>query len=358
MRLIRLLVLLFSILLASCSIRTGHLHSVGRTSFSSDSRYLFFDYCEDDRCDLVMLDLATRDLTFVVPSESQFRFSSPGIAPDANQLIAIIRERDSGTKQASQVVLIDWHRNTFWKLTQDDGVKASPNFSYDGRKVAYIESHRGRTWADGSHRPTSWDVHILDLSTGLSSRATSFCFYELSPPFFMPGSDDFVFSGHGPMCNYPQSSVADHTNGYLKYRELYAEDEIVRVGPARQSLEPWFRNGGHSTNPSVSKDGTVMFVSRINDMDGIKRGNYSYDLFAWQDGQIRRLTQQRTFIKSSALSADGKLAAYVSDPERDHHFSLWLLSLESKSSERIPLPALDGSGQLMVRTRTVTETTK
>lgn len=166
----------------------------------------------------------------------------------------------------------------------------------------------------------------------------------------MPGSDDLVFSGDGPMCNYPDSSWPIGSKGYLKYQERFAEDNVFLLGASRPSLEPWFRNEGHSSNPSVAKNGDVLFLSRTNQIDGIKKGYYNYDLFLRKNDTSRRLTYLKTIIMSNVLSPDSKHAAYISDPERNHHFSLWLLDIEKEKHEMILPPVLESSQEIQMKT--------
>lgn len=355
MRIDKTLVLLMSVLVMSCSVQTGLSRQINRPAFSIDSKRLFFEYCADKLCNLVMYNRSDKRLTLLLPADEGLRFASPGLAPKASQVAAITALRDSASPHNPQIVLIDWQRKTFQRLTSDVSHKSSPNFSYDGQKVAYIQSHRERTWNDGSPRATAWDVHTLELATGVTSRKTDFCFYGLSAPFFIPGSVDLAVSGEGPMCNYPDAGTPAGSKGYLKYKERFADDTILRLGPRRQKLEPWFSNGGHSSSPSVAQNGDVLFSSRTNLIDDIKKGYFNYDLFLRREGETRRLTRLKTFISASVLSPDGKYAAYVSDPERAHHFSLWVLDIENDTHEIIPLFALEGNNEVQVNISTLTE---
>ncbi|QKV57993.1 MAG: hypothetical protein HT580_12890 [Dechloromonas sp.] len=107
-----------------------------------------------------------------------------------------------------QIVLIDLDSNTYRRLTNDPSHKYGPSLSFDDKSVAFIQSHRQRTWSSGDPRATGWDIHILDIASGANTRATSFCFYGLSRPFIAPDNGDLIFSGEGPMCNYPEPGVA------------------------------------------------------------------------------------------------------------------------------------------------------
>lgn len=358
MKTIKTLVLLMSALVASCSVQSSPTKSIRNPAFSSDSKNLFFEYCEDKSCNLIMLSLGEKRLTKLLPAEKSLRFASPGMGQKANQAAAIIIPRKSPPSSTPELVLIDLQKSTFRKLTNDLSQKYAPNFSFDGNKLAYIQSHRDRTWFDGTPRPTGWEVHTIDMATGVSTKKTDFCFYGVSKPFFVPGSDDLVFSGDGPMCNYPDSAWPGGSKGYLKYKERFAEDEIFLLGASRPSLEPWFRNQGHSSNPSVAKNGDILFLSRTNKIDGITKGDFNYDLFLREKDTTRRLTHLKTMIMGNVLSPDSKYAAYISDPERNHHVSLWLLDIEKNKHELMLPAAFEGGQKLQIETVVLMEETR
>ena len=343
--------LLASIVVASCKGQEHGTHiSIRGPAFSVDGDKVFLDYCANSVCDLVMYSIAERTVTMIRPMDGSLGFGRAGVGPGPGQIVATIYARDQAAKRETQVVVLNLPSNTYRLITSDASIKSSPNFSFDGQKLAYIQSHRDRTWFNGSPRATSWDLHTLDLTTGKTERITSYCFWGLGHPFFYPGSDDLVFHAEGPMCNYPSPDTVE-AKGYLKYKDRFGENNIVRIGPSRTTLEPWIANGLHSSSPSVSKAGDVLFLSRTNEMDGIKKGDFNYDFFLRRGDSIRRLTQLKTMIMGSALSADGRFVAYLSDPERKQRVSLWIFDIERDSHQQIVLPELTESavGQIPVR---------
>lgn len=90
-------------------------------------------------------------------------------------------------------------------------------------------------------------------------------------------------------------------------------------------------------------------------MDGIKKGAFNYDLFLRRGGSVKRLTQLNSMIMGSALSPDGRFAAYLSDPKRNHRESLWVFDIENNTHEKIPLAELMGSGSGQVMTKSLVE---
>ena len=335
--------LFLAILNSACSTSAGVSTAIGikNPAFSSDSKTLFFDFCKGSECDLVAYSLEEQRFSRIVPVEEGFRFSSASMANHPALLAGELRYRKAEFTAYPQIVLIDLDSDTYRRLTNDPSHKYGPSLSFDDKSVAFIQSHRQRTWFNGDPRATGWDIHMLDIASGANTRATDYCFYGLSKPFIAPDNGDLIFSGEGPMCNYPEPGVASGKKDYKEYKERFGEDDIVRLGPIRKRLEPWFQTEGrHSTSPQVAWNGDVLFSSRTNLLDDIQKGYYNYDLFLKRGDQIRRLTWLKSSVGGIALSPNSAYAAYVSDPGRHHQFSLWLLNIETGESKQVALAAL------------------
>jgi len=332
-----------AILNSACSTGTGVSTAIDIRSpaFSSDSKTLFFDFCKGSECDLVAYSLEEQRFSRIVPVEEELRFSSASMANHPALLAGVLRYRKAEFTAYPQIVLIDLDSDTYRRLTNDPSHKSSPSLSFDDKSVAFIQSHRQRTWFNGDPRATGWDIHILDIASGANTRATNYCFYGLGKPFIAPDNGDLIFSGEGPMCNYPEPGVASGKKDYKEYKERFGEDDIVRLGPIRKRLEPWFQTEGRqSSSPRVARNGDVLFSSRTNLLDGIQKGYYNYDIFLKRGEEIRRLTWLKSLIEAIALSPNSAYAAYVSDPGRHHQFSLWLLNIETGESKQVALEAL------------------
>lgn len=340
-KIVRLLILPLLAMLTACSTSATSPIKIENLAFSLNSRILFFNFCKDSKCDLIAYSLDNKTFTQIVPAEGMYHFGSAGFAGSESQLVSMLRYRKGEFTSYPQVALINLNTKTYRKLTNDPSHKYAPNFSYDGSKVAYVQSHGQRTWANGDPRANQWDIHILEVASGTESKVTNFCFYGVSKPFFAPDNADLIFSGDGPMCNYPNLDQPPGTKGFEQYRERFGEDTIVRMGPQRKNLEPWFQTKGrHSSAPQVARNGDVLFISRTNVLDGIKKGYYNYDLFLKLGDTVQRLTQLNTAMDGIAFSPNSRYAAYISDPERNRNRSLWLMNVETGESEQILLLAL------------------
>ncbi len=330
-------------LCVACSTgeRVSEEISIRSPGFSSDSKTLLFDYCKGSECDLVAYSIEGNQFSRIVPAEPEFWFAGASMGNDQTLLAGVLRFRKGDFTSYPQIVLIDLNSCTYRRLTNDPSHKYGPSLSFDNKSVAYIQSHRQRTWFNGSPRATGWDVHLLDIRSGVDKRATNYCFYGLSKPFIAPDNGDLVFSGDGPMCNYPETATASSEMDYKVYRSRFGEDNIVRVGSGGTYLEPWFQTQWkHAYAPSVARNGDVLFSSRTNELDGIQKGYYNYDLFLKRGEQLRRLTWLKSSLSGSALAPDSRYAAYISDPQRNRQTSLWLLNIETGDTQQVSLVPL------------------
>lgn len=340
-KIVHLLILVLLASLSACSTTAAPIVEIENLSFALDSRSLFFNICNSSRCDLIAYSLDNKGFTRITPAEDMYYFGSPGLGRSESQVASMLRYRQAEFTSYPQVVLINLNAKTYRKLTNDPSHKYAPNFSFDGSRVAYVQSHGQRTWANGEPRANKWDIHVLEVASGTESRVTNFCFYSVSKPFFPADNADLVFSSDGPMCNYPAHGQPPGSKGYEQYGKQFGEDTIIRLGPQRMNLEPWFQTvGRHSGNPQLARNGDVLFTSRTNILDGIKKGYYNYDLFLKRGDTIQRLTQLSTAMDGIAISPDSRYAAYLSDPERKRNRALWLMNIETKEKEQISLQAL------------------
>lgn len=325
--------------------------SIRNPGFSTDSKTLWFDYCKGSECDLVAYTIEDKQFSRIVPAEHKFWFSGVSVGGEPNLLSGVLRFRTGDFTSYPQILLIDLNSNTYRRLTNDPSHKYGPSLSFDNKSVAYIQSHRQRTWFNGSPRATGWDVHLFDIRSGVDKRATNYCFYGLSKSFIAPDNGDLIFSGDGAMCNYPEAATTSSEMDHTVYRKRFGEDNIVRVGSGRLYLEPWFQTQWkHAYAPSVARNGDVLFSSRTNELDGIQKGYYNYDLFLKRGEQLTRLTWLKSSLSGSALAPDSRYAAYISDPQRNRQTSLWLLNIETGETQQVSLvPLLVEFDRLPVR---------
>lgn len=309
-------------------------------AFLSDSKTLLFVLCNTVRCDLITYAPSEQRFTRIVPDDDTLGFinASKGRAP--TEILTMFSARHGDFTNYAQIATVDLATQTYRTIKTGPSHKYDATFSSNGQKIAYVQSHGQRTWANGDPRTSDFDIHVLDLTTGIDTKVTNFCFYNVSRPYFAPDNDDLIFSGAGPKCNYPIPNSPHKTYGYKKYAEQYGEDSIVRIGGEKTVLEPWIRSQAKdSGNPQVADTGAVLFKVRTDLIDG-NQSQFNYDLFLKDQSGVRRMTQLNSVIAGMAIAPDGRTAAYVIGSRKNEAPSLWLMDLTTRIHTKVPLEQL------------------
>jgi Tol biopolymer transport system component len=301
--------------------------------FSPDSKKLYLEFVDTSHHLRVgWMDLATKQVSLFAPQNTQDELASPSSSADGRQLAIVIKAAASNYEK-SQIGVLDLESNTYRAITKSDSYKQFPSFSQDGKKIIYAQPDHKRE--SGKTRFAGWDIYETDVATGIERRLTDFCFFAVSPPFYLEGGERFVFSGEYPSCNYPSRANPDH----FAYEKKYQGNGIFmrRVSGEESPLEPIFQNGKYSDAPFVTQDGKIFFISRTNEIDGIKGGKYNFDIFKYEGGAIKRLTNLKTYLTGLTVSPNGDLATYISDPLRNRGRESWMMDVKNGTYSKISL---------------------
>lgn len=303
------------------------------TGFSPTADRAYLEFAEPGRnLRIGWKDLQTSEVFMLVPKGSDDVLAAPHSSSDGKKLAVVIKEA-AYQYTRSQIGILDLDRMTYRPITRGEGYKQLPSFSRDGRKIIYAQSNRVRE--SGRTRFSQWDFYETDVETGAMTRLTEFCFFAVDNPFYLADGERFIFSGEYPSCNFPSPGDKGKYDYYVK---IHRENTIfLRTRDDKSPLTPLFYNGETSHSPLLTDDGRIFFISRTNEMDGIKVGNYNYDLFVQEHGNIRRLTNLQTFLTSIAVSPAGDIVAYESDKQRNQERTHWILQVQDGTTSELTL---------------------
>lgn len=304
------------------------------SGFSPDSKKLYFEFADTARnVKIGWMDLPTQKVSIFAPQDTQNQLASPKSSADGKQLAIVIKEAVNNF-ETSQIGVLDLDSNTYRAITKSNTYKQFPSFSQDGKKIIYAQSNRIRE--SGKTRFSDWDIYETEVNTGIERRLTSFCFFSVGDPFYLNAGEKFIFSGEPSFCNYPvKGRGQDSPDNRRNYLTQYQGNTIFVMSGAETKLHPFFMNGADSHGAFLSRDSKIFFVSRTNEMDGIKCCDYNYDLFMYEDGVIRRLTNLKTALSGLVVSPRGDLAAYISDPLRNHSRGYWMMDVNNGTHSQI-----------------------
>lgn len=277
--------------------------------FSPDGNRLSIKYCTvEPVCKFGYVDLEKRLFVELLPSKKDQEWSPGGFSADGLSIaVAVLRQSENG--RFSQIGVVSINTSHLTELTNGAVYKTAPTFSHDGKKIIFAQANRERK--SGATRFTDWDIYEISSDGRNERRLTAYDFYQISPPAYLPGDQQFIFSGDSPR-TYKSASGDE---GRHAYKNEYQDNGIFLL-PLEQSLQqlkPCFSSGIFSDAPSISADGTkILYRARTDKIDGVKT-RFIYDLFLF-DGKIhRRMTRMGGQVSEAVLSPKGDQAAFVAE---------------------------------------------
>lgn len=308
--------------------------SVAGPTLSPDNGSIAFSLCEvPGHCNIAVYKIATKQLIQINPTGKDSLASA--YSPDGRLLVFASGQDDdknifvmnadgTGLRQLTHTVNDKSLRENGEPVVKINGV---PSFSPDGKKVIYVRSGIRRQRSMGGEMVSHWDVYETDITTGTEKRLTDYRYYMMTRPFYLPDGQGFIFSGSGPKgVGLPEEM--DTKNG----------NEIMLMKPGQKYPQRAFEHPTFATNPTISLNGAIAFVSRTNEYDGTK-GPYTYDIFIHQDGQTRRLTTERfAIIASPFMSFDGSKVVFLASKTQKEGPALWLANSDGSGVINIGRP--------------------
>jgi dipeptidyl aminopeptidase/acylaminoacyl peptidase len=256
--------------------------------------------------------------------------TDPQISPDGKKIVYVRRFADPMTdKRYSNLWIIDADGTDHRPLTTGNRGDASPRWSPDGTRIAYLSD------ADGKQQ-----IYIRWMDSGQTARITNL---EQTPDAITWSPDGKMLSfsalvpGKGPhIADLPAPPAgakwADPPTaydrlvyrfngmGYLKpgYMQIFVVSS--EGGAPRQITNGNFPNGGNEFGPnraSWTPDGKFLIasVNRHPESDHEYLDDEVYE-FSVADGSLRALTNRKGPDNSPVVSPSGKLIAYTGYDDR------------------------------------------
>ncbi|MDO8370005.1 MAG: hypothetical protein Q7S71_04790 [Candidatus Nitrotoga sp.] len=159
---------------------------------------------------------------------------------------------------------------------------------------------------------------------------TNYNFFSANVPTYLPDDKQFIFSAEAPS----EFGGLKGSDARKAYKKQYGDNTIFIRNDTETPLSPLFIKRRSSGTPNISRDGTrIVYVGDVEKEDGIKT-RYAYDLFLFENGAHKRITQFRSYILSVSLSWDGQNVVFVTDsPEgifkNIRNYQLWQLNIKT-----------------------------
>jgi len=179
-----------------------------------------------------------------------------------------------------------------------------PSFSPDGKKIIYAKAGIRRERSLGRGKMLSkWDIYEIEIETKTVRRLTNFQFYDVSVPYYMPDGKRFVFWGVSP--------GTMRMDDVRRYQAQYKDNWIFIMDGKNNELKPAIVHGSWTCEPSVTRNGDILFIGKTNELDGLPQSPFNYDLFLMQNNKVTRITRfnrKLGHIYQATISPDGQKA--------------------------------------------------
>jgi Tol biopolymer transport system component len=311
-------------------------NKISLNGFSSDNRLLSFDFCHNQECHPVLLDLHSGKISKILPPDPDEWWSSGRFSPNDKSLAFVVK-RFSENSRLSQLGLYDISTQTLKIHTRSQSFKEFPSFSPDEKRLIFAQSNRER--ASGKTRFSDWDIFELDIETGQERQLTNYQFFAVDRPYYLPDGKHFIFAGEG-LKRFNGKTGADAYHAYL---DQFKNNTIFIIGPYENSeLCPALTYGPLTDGPKISKDGKrIAYHGRSEHLNreagDFSLGGFTFDIFMMENGQHRRLTNLKHSLRDYTMSPDGNWIAYTSGPREGGELQLWLLDINQNERKQIEI---------------------
>jgi Tol biopolymer transport system component len=294
-------------------------------ALSPEGRLVAFQWVDRDekRGGLGLLDWHSGKLTRI-PNPSAGSLAQPSFSPDGRYLAASFNR--------VQLAIIDLPTLKSWPITDANKFRGAPAFHPTMAKLVYVA------------RPNvGWrHLKLLDFIDGNDEILIEqkLGFLAIFNPTFI-GPDEIVFTAYSPQHpelqsalertgRAPRTSAATYKLRIGNHPELAYED----IHRQQRAISPRF---GDTSNIAWSRNGRrVVFIGHSATHPN-RTGRFNYEIFKLEDGQITQMTSLLSHLARLAISYDGSVAAFGSDPSRNGRWDLAIVDLSTGSLREVPL---------------------
>lgn len=331
--------------------------SYAAISFTSDSQKLVFNRCQDPQAgnsNIHVLDLKTKALSYYQSPANQEWYAAK-FSPSGKQVVFVVAPLTPGYLPGenknkvypdfgnAQIAIMDADGRNVRLLTNSKGYKMSPNFSWSGKKVLFVQ---GEMRKPGSKSlAAGLDAYEIDIESGNIRQLTDFKFFQMGRPSYLPGDEQFVVGADGPskMPEVAENDILALWKVRDAFKKKYNNSRIYVFSTSSKSqvLEPLFSQLKGAASPMVDAQGSLYFYASNGRTLRHYRATEGEKLvdFSWlpSPNNFKGISLQDRFRE---VAPDGSHLAVVTGSKKQNDYSgIFLLDFVIGQWEEIHVPA-------------------
>lgn len=319
--------------------RTSHDPDIRFGNFSPDGTKVVLNYRpmvdnEEGISYIGILETATSKLQLIRPPEEYEMWYDGSFSPNGKEMVFSFSKKDKKLGLA----ILDLSTLTHRILITSDTAKKNASFSPDEKRLIYV-GIANDTYTDNNKIASgkSNDIFEYDLIQGKETRLT--CLHYRSggtAPRYYPNGVQYIFSAEYPYSFVPTFELANAHRKQYKENTIY----IFNRNILQTEAIPAIIHKDHSYFADMSQDGTKILCILLSDLHrSNQEGKYNYELYIYENNQMRQLTNLQWMIEDAALTPSGEQAVFVADttPSRGIERKIYLYNIETNTTTPIEL---------------------
>lgn len=323
-------------------LRTSHDPDIRFGNFSPDGTKVVLNYRpmvdnEEGITYIGILEIATGKLQLIRQPQEYKMWYDGSFSPDGKEMVFSFLQKSEENGKAG-LALLNLSSLSYKILLKSDLGKKNASFSPNGKRIIYVGVANDQyAYKNKIISQKSDDIFEFDLMSGKETRLTQLHYWSGgTAPRYFPDGEKYIFSAESPYTFSPTYEISKSFQDQYKYNTIYIFNHNILQTEAVLAII----HKDHSRFVDLSQDGKKILCIVISDLHKTNQnGKYNYELFMYENNQMRQLTNLQWMIMDAALSPDGTQAVFVADttPSRGSERKIYLYNLDTNTTAHIEL---------------------
>ncbi|MDO9265544.1 MAG: hypothetical protein Q7U00_00520 [Sulfurimonas sp.] len=323
-------------------LRTSHDPDIRFGNFSPDGTKVVLNYRpmvdnEEEITYIGILEIATGKLQLIQPPQEYKMWYDGSFSPDGKEMVFSFLQKSEENSKAG-LALLNLSSLNYKILLKSDLGKKNTSFSPNGKRIIYVGVANDQyTYKNKIISQKSDDIFEFDLVSGKETRLTQLHYWSGgTAPRYFPDGEKYIFSAESPYTFSPTYEISKAYQDQYKYNTIY----IFNHNVLQTEAVPAIIHKDHSNFADISQDGKKILCIAMSDLHKYNHSKkYNYELFMYENAQMRQLTDLQWMIIDAALSPDGAQAIFVADTtsSRGSERKVYLYNLDTNTTAPIEL---------------------